>query len=219
MPISIHQPDFIPWVGYFEKIRLSKKFYILDDVQLSRRGWTHRDKLIINNIEKWITIPIKKKGNYDSLIKDIEIDNDIQWKKKHLSSIKMSYGKAQNFAFIFQIINDIYNKNYNYLIDLNIDFIEKICEILKINVNMELTSSLKTNLYGSNRILEIIKLNSQKIYLTGEPSLRYLDVNSFKNAGITIKIFKFNINEYKKKYFKFNSKISCLDYLFNAEKV
>ena len=80
MPISIHQPDFIPWVGYFEKIRLSKKFYILDDVQLSRRGWTHRDKLIINNIEKWITIPIKK-GNYDSLIKDIEIDNDIQWKK------------------------------------------------------------------------------------------------------------------------------------------
>lgn len=219
MSVSIHQPDFVPWIGYFEKIRSSKKFYILDDAQLSRRGWTHRDKLILNNTEKWLTIPIRKKGNFDSLIKDIKIDNDIQWRKKHLSSIKMSYGKAQNFAFIFKIINDIYNKNYNYLIDLNIDFIEKICEVLKINLSMEFSSSLKTNSSGSNRILEIAKLSGQKIYLTGEPSLGYLDINAFKNAGMRIKIFKLNVNDYKKKYFKFNSKISCLDYLFNAEKV
>jgi hypothetical protein len=219
MSVSVHQPDFIPWVGYFEKIRSSKQFYILDDVQLSRRGWTHRDKLILNNLEKWLTIPIKKKGNFDSLIKDIKIDNDIQWKKKHLSSIKMSYGKAQNFAFIFKVINDIYNKNHNYLIDLNLDFIEKICEVLKIKVSMEFTSSLKTNSSGSNRILDIAKLSGEKIYLTGEPSLNYLDINAFKNAGIAIKIFKLDVNEYKKKYFGFNSKISCLDYLFNAEKV
>ena len=61
MTTVIHQPDFMPWMGYFNKIQNSDLLIHLDDVQFSRRGWTHRDKIRIHNNHTWLTIPIEKK--------------------------------------------------------------------------------------------------------------------------------------------------------------
>ena len=80
--VFIHQPDFIPWLGYFKKLYLCDEFIILDDVQFNRRGFTHRDKILTSDGPSWLTIPIKKKGNFKTNINQVLIDNSTNWKKK-----------------------------------------------------------------------------------------------------------------------------------------
>ena len=129
----IHQPDFLPWIGFFDKIQKVDQFIILDDVQFSRRGWTHRDKIKINNNFKWLTIPVKKKNKYHQLIRDVQIEDIYSTKKNHINLIKEAYKESNNFEEIFPSLQRIYNKNYNYLIDLNIDLIKLFCELLQID--------------------------------------------------------------------------------------
>ena len=78
---SIHQPDFFPYFGYFNKINKSDVYIVMDNVQLSKSGWTHRDKIKTSKEVSWITIPIKNIKK-KQLIKDCLIDHDINWKKK-----------------------------------------------------------------------------------------------------------------------------------------
>ena len=86
MIATIHQPDFMPWIGFFDKIKKSDVYIILDDVQFSRSGWTHRDKFLSKDRKiQWLTVPIKKKGNFFSKISDVQIDYQTNWIDKHLN--------------------------------------------------------------------------------------------------------------------------------------
>tara|TARA_Y100000816_G_scaffold273963_1_gene240776 strand:+ start:178 stop:846 length:669 start_codon:yes stop_codon:yes gene_type:complete len=218
MIISIHQPDFMPWIGYFDKIKESNVHIFLDDVQFSRRGWTHRDKIfsVSENMAKWITVPIKKKSKYDQKIKDVIIDNSVDWKKKHLGQIKTNYNKSKNFNIVFSKINFIYSKNHNYLIDLNIEIINSFCEFLKIKRKMEFSSNMSLNSSASDRIIEILKKKSCKNYITGLPSKNYLEMSNFKKNNIEINWHILNDSIYKKNYKNFDKNLSAIDYLMNT---
>ena len=100
MIISIHQPNYIPWIGYFEKIFLSDIFIFFDNVQMPKnKSFVSRSKLVNQNNAFWLTIPVKKKGL--KTIAEAEIVNNF-WKKKHLSTIQHAYGKSS-----------FYNHNFN----------------------------------------------------------------------------------------------------------
>ena len=72
--IVIHQPDLIPWIGFFDRLIKSDIFVVLDNVQYIRRGWHHRDKIKTASGSTWLTVPVKKKGRYEQLINEVEID-------------------------------------------------------------------------------------------------------------------------------------------------
>ena len=91
----IHQPDFLPWLGFFDKISFADQFIVLDDVQFSRRGWTHRDKIDIGGKIRWLTVPVKK-ANYDQAINKIEISYENDWIDYHFNILQESYKNEKN---------------------------------------------------------------------------------------------------------------------------
>lgn len=219
MIISIHQPDFIPWTGFFDKIKRSNKFYFLDDVQFARRGWTNRDKIIINSSQDWLTVPVIKKGSFNQLIRDVKIDSSLDWKKKHLNTIKFNYKKTLNFPIFYDLLEEIYVKKFEFLIDFNLELISLILKILEINTQLFYSSDLNLKNQNSDKILSIVLKSKSKSYLTGTPSLDYLDLNSFKKNNINVIIHDFNVKEYQENYENFKKELSVVDYIFNGKKI
>ena len=219
MIISIQQPDFIPWTGFFDKIKRSNKFYFLDDVQFARRGWTNRDKIIINSSQDWLTVPVIKKGSFNQLIRDVKIDSSLDWKKKHLNTIKFNYKKTLNFPIFYDLLEEIYVKKFEFLIDFNLELISLILKILEINTQLFYSSDLNLKNQNSDKILSIVLKSKSKSYLTGTPSLDYLDLNSFKKNNINVIIHDFNVKEYQENYENFKKELSVVDYIFNGKKI
>ena len=213
----IHQPDFMPWMGYFDKIQNSNLLIYLDDVQFSRRGWTHRDKIRNHNNHTWLTVPIEKKNNYFQKIKDTKIKDYSSLGKFHLDKIKNAYKKSINFEDLYLELEKIYNRNHKYLIDINLDLIDLFFNFLKIKKKTSFSSNLNLNSNSSERLIEILKINKSNKYLTGEPSKNYIDLNLFKQKKIEIIWHKFNEKEYMKQYNEFNKNLSTLDFLMNKK--
>ena len=99
MKLAIMQPTFLPWIGYFAMIQDVDKFVILDNVQFSRRSWQQRNQIMNNNIAKWMSVPVYKKGNYEEKIKNIKINYKQNYPQKILNQIYEGYKKTKYFSF------------------------------------------------------------------------------------------------------------------------
>ena len=98
MKIAIHQPNFLPWIGYFHKIANVNKFVFFDDVQLpGGKSFCYRTKILLNSgQEKWMSIPLTGKSQ-KPLIKDTKIDMQQNWKEKQLKTLELNYKKHTYF--------------------------------------------------------------------------------------------------------------------------
>ena len=167
--IVIHQPDFIPWIGFFDRLIKSDIFVVLDNVQYIRRGWHHRDKIKTVSGSTWLTVPVKKKGRYEQSINEVEIDYSQNWRSKHLNTLHHNYGQAKYFSSIFPKIEVVYSKNHPLLIDLNIALIKLINDLLNIHVKMVLSSSLVFLSSFANSIIGSDSLKLERAIILGLP--------------------------------------------------
>ena len=108
MIVSIHQPNYLPWLGYFDKIKQSDIFVVFDDVQFPRgkKHFGHRNQIKTNTGTKWLTVPIKNKSDMVSF-NDTIINYDTDWHNKHCKQISNHYSKSPYFMDYFMTINDI----------------------------------------------------------------------------------------------------------------
>lgn len=223
MKIAIHQPNFLPWIGYFHKIANVDKFVLLDDVQLPRgKSFCSRTKILISSKESWLTIPILGKSD-KMLIKDTRVNNTINWKRKHLKTIELNYKKAKFFGEIFPIIEEGYNIFSDYLIYYNILFVKKISSYLNINVEFFKSSEIspESRKSGLERIIEICKYLNVTSYLSGSGagSKRYIKEEEFRQNGIKLEWDNFKFSKYNQiNTSKFISGLSIIDLLFNCGK-
>jgi len=112
MIVSCHQPNYIPWLGYFCKLKHSDVFVILDSVQFPNgRSWVTRNRIKTPDGQLWLTVPVKRKNRGLQKIKDVEVDNTYNWRKKHFSSLLYFYKKSPYFSDYIDYFRDIYSKN------------------------------------------------------------------------------------------------------------
>lgn len=216
MNVTIHQPDFLPWLGFFDKWASSDLYIILDDVQFLRRGWHHRDKIKTRDGVRWITVPVIKRGKYDQLIRDVEIDNSTDWRTKHLKTIEFNYKKAPNFEYFFRKINDIFSINDNMLIDLNMNLLNFVAKELGITAPAVFASDYYIKTTSTQRLVDLVKKVGGDVYLTGAGSKNYLDEALFSEAGIKVRWHQFDFPAYPQLHGKFEKNLSVLDFLMMA---
>lgn len=214
--ISIHQPGYFPWLGFFGKIVFSDVFVFLDDIQYEKNGWQNRNKIRVEGGEMWLTIPIKSK--FGIFLKDVEIDNSSNWAKKHSKSISLNYSKSKFFTEYWKDLENIYKKKFEYLIDLNLEIIGYIMEKLNIKTRTVLSSELNISDAGSNRILKICKELTADSYISGISGKDYLKLDDFKKNNIQVKFQNFQHPSYTQVYEPFYPNMSTIDLLFNEGK-
>ena len=183
--VGIHQPNFFPWIGFFEKISRSDIFVFLDKVQYSGGSWSNRVKVINQMKPSWITCPILHTGGHQYL-DEVRIDEKQQWKKKFKTILEINYSKSdyfpENFEFICKMIED----NENHLSGYNILNIKRICEALDIKTDFYLQSDMVTNEKATGLVIEITKQLHGTAYLCGAGSANYQDDDMFSESHITL---------------------------------
>ena len=215
--VTIHQPDFFPWLGFFDRWQQSDLYVILDDVQFIRRGWHHRDKIKTPRGSEWITVPVIKKGNYHQLIKDVKINNSIPWQSKILNVVKENYQKAQNFNEIYCEMDNFLQKKYNFLIDLNVDILEYVASKMNIDTPYVFSSEYNITEKSTEKLKLLTLKNGGNKYLTGIGSKNYLEEQKFNDEGVEVVWQDFKHPEYPQLHGEFIPKLSCLDYLMTRK--
>jgi len=223
--ISLHQPNFLPWLGFFDKMAKSDVFVIFDDVQFPRgKTYTSRTR-IVNGEPRWLTVPIKKKSRMLK-INETEIDNTQAWAEKHWRAIEATYQKAPvwgkpnpYFKDIGPFFKVLYEIPEDSLLQLNMKFIIFIKNLFKIDTPIEYSSSVgNSELQGLDRIIDIVKSLGGDTYITGNGvgSQRYVEPERFAAEGIKLEYQKFKHPVYYQRgWDDFVPGASSIDALFN----
>jgi len=225
--ISAHQAQFIPQLSFFAKIKTVDIYVCLDDLKYSRHSFQTRNKIKIDSNEGWtyLLVPVKKTPqgtNFNELF----IDNNTNWRKKHLKSIQLSYSKAKFFDDIYPDIEKIYSKDYLYLKEIVIEFIKYGIEVFQIKTEFLLSSDLKKKgFYTKNKksiyVLDLIKFLNGNKFLFGKNYWKYFtveDKKKFEKSNVEYLLQEFEFKEYPQLHGSFVSGLSFIDLLFNIGK-
>ena len=211
--ISIRQPGYFPYLGFFKKIESADVFVFLDDVQYTRSDWDNRNKINTRDGPMWLTIPILNKSR--EFLNEVKIDHTQNWIYKHKSAIKFSYQNTPFFDLYWKDIESILDKKYTKLIDLNMKLINYFKSVLDINTETVFSSDLKINSNGSEKLCQICMKLKADTYLSGELGKNYLDLKLFENNQIKIIFEEFKHPTYSQMNLKFLPNMSIIDLLFN----
>ena len=215
MIISVHQPQYLPWLGYFEKIAKSDTFVFLDNVQYKEREFQNRNKIRTKDGSSWLTVPVISKGEGRQKIRDVKIDDESDWRRKHLASLRSSYGRAVFFKDYYPFFEEVLGKKWVYLKDLNIEIIKFILKELSIDTPISFESDLKVTAMSTQRIIDICKKLKADTYFSGSGGRSYLDQGLFAQENIKLIYQEFLHPQYKQCYEPFLPFMSIIDLLFN----
>ena len=216
MIVSIHQPNYIPWIGFFHKILLSDTYVVFDDIQFPRgKDYANRNQIKTNNGKMWLTASVLGKKDLKPW-NQIEINNN-GWKEKHLNNIESFYKKTPYFKSYFLFLKRIYETDHKLLLNLNLDLIIFFLGCLEKTPNIVLSSEIKTQLTGLDKIMYILKNQQATEYISGdgEGSKRYINEQLFKDNNIKLTWQNYKHPVYKQSYGEFIPYLSILDLLFN----
>lgn len=218
MIVSVHQPQYLPWLGYFDKIARSDLFVFLDNVQYKEREFQNRNKIRTEKGWSWLTVPVVSGGEGRQNIRDVRIDNENPWQRKHLASLRSSYGRASFFKEYYPYFEKLLGRQWVYLKDLNIEIIKFILNELSIVTPISFESDLEVETASTARIVDICKQLEADTYLSGSGGKDYLEGALFVNAGIKLIYQDFQHPPYQQCYQPFEPYMSTIDLLFNHGK-
>jgi len=211
--VSIRQPGYLPYIGFFKKIESSDVFVFLDNVQYEKNDWDNRNKIKTSKGDMWLTVPIQNK--FGQKINEVNIANNENWNDKHKKSIQINYSKSPFFKEFWDDVDSILSQKWEKLIDLNMKFISYFSSKLELTTKIVKSSELNVEYVSSKRLLEIcMKLNADT-YLSGELGKDYLNEKIFKESNINVIYEKFEHPVYKQMHGDFLPNMSIIDLLFN----
>lgn len=218
MRAVILQPGYLPWLGFFDQMYKSDIFVIYDDVQYDKHGWRNRNRIKTIQGVQWLTVPILIKGQDKPSIKEVLINNKVDWRRTHLKSIKQNYSRAPFFDTYFEIFEEIYSKEWKYLMDIDMTFTFALMEKLGLTTKVKFSSSLGIIGKNTRRLVDICLYLGASEYLTGDAAKDYLDESLFSQNDIKLQYHQYQHPTYNQLYGEFVSHLSIIDLLFNHGK-
>lgn len=216
MILTAHQPAYLPWLGYFHKIAVSDAFVVLDDVQFEKNSFINRNRIKTANGPIWLTVPVLLKGHLSKTLKEMKINNTVNWRKKHLKSIELNYKSAPYFNRYIDLFRDCYSREWNSLSDLNEYMLKWFLEILNIKVEYYKMSEIELEGKKSDLVLDMCRKLSADLYIFGKLGKDYVKEEDFSAEGIKIYFQNYNHHVYPQLYGNFVSHLSIVDLLFNV---
>lgn len=214
MIVSIHQPLFLPWSGYFHKMAVSDLHIVLDDVEFDSRSFVKRNRVRTKDGWTWLSVPVHSENKTE--IRDVEIANEHPWQRKHLRALQLNYSNADYFDEYWREIQTAFEGEWDELISLNLRLIELLREELGVETELIRSSELEATGTKSDLMLNLCKLVGAMTYLSGPNGRDYLDEETFDEEGIEIRYHDFSHPTYPQVYEGFESHMSAIDLLLNC---
>jgi hypothetical protein len=213
--LAVHQPQYLPWLGYFDKIRRADVFCFLDNVQFKKNEWQNRNRIKTAHGWQWLTVPVSFR--FPQKINEVTIAAGNAWRRKHLQALITNYSGAPYFDRYIDRFREVYESECRYLSDLNIELIECIGRMLPLNAKQTVRASgLKTRDEPTDRLIDICRAAGADTYLAGAGGAGYMDLQRFADAGIRLIFQAFNHPVYHQRFGDFVANLSVVDLLFNC---
>ena len=186
-------------------------------MQFTKRDWRNRNKIKTPTGLQWLSVPVLSKGKFHQKINETRVDGN-KWQKDHWNSLTKNYSRAHFFEEISKWLKPLYlEREYSFLSDLNLTFIDEICSYL--NIKTKISSSSDYELIGdkSQRLANIVKQSEANEYVSGPAAKNYIDEGVFKSLGIKLTWFDYSgYRPYTQLWGSFCLNVSILDLLFNC---
>jgi len=213
--IAGHQPEYLPYIGFFYKMMNCDTFVLVDHVQFTKKRFQNRNRIRAATGEIFLTVHVLTKGKFDQSINEVAINNNVSWQKKHWRSILLNYQKAEFFDEHKKIFEEIFSKKWEKLASLNEAIIRYLANQLGINVEIVKSSDLELIGSKTEMLIDMCKKLGADTYLSGEGGRTYVDTKKFETNNITHLFTNFKHPVYRQQFEPFIPNMSVIDLLFN----
>lgn len=214
MRVAIHQPQFLPWLGYLDKIDQADLFVVLDTVQFKKQEWQNRNRIRTAQGWQWLTVPILHK--FGQKLSDVRINPTVDWPAKHLRAIEMHYERARHCTRFFEGLRDLYGRPWERLADLNLAVIRWLLDAFGIKTPLRLASEMALREEATDRLIDICRTVAATHYLAGAGAVGYMDMPRFEASGLRIEVQDFRHPVYPQCYEPFEPGMAAIDLLFTC---
>jgi hypothetical protein len=222
MIVAAHQPNFIPWLGYFDKMQKADLFVSVDHVQMERQSYQNRTSIMTGEGARWITVPVVQDSRGERIV-DKRIDNSRdgrhRWSRKMLLTLKYAYQAAPAFRQREAALTALLDQRWDRLEELNHSLIGFCREVMDIRTPIIRSSQMRLTGSKSEMVLNLCREVGADVYLSGAGASKgYLDLAAFERAGIKVVWQEFEHPRYPQKTARdgFVERLSALDLIFNC---
>lgn len=214
MIVSIHQPQYLPWLGYFAKIAQADVFVLLDDVQFKKNEWQNRNYIKTPQGRQWLTVPVLH--DFGQRINAVRINNDVPWAQKHKKALELNYRRAPYFDRYFPDLVEVYHRHWERLVDVNVYLVRWAADCLGLETRIVMASDYETPDDPTDRLVALCRHLNGDTYLAGAGGQHYMDIPRFEQSGIELTFQQYDHPVYPQvSNGGFLSHLSIVDLLMN----
>lgn len=217
MVLAAHQPNYLPWLGFFHKLARCDVFVLLDGVQYARRSYTARCLVKQpDGAKHWLTVPVFKTGRYDQAIAAVAIDDERPWQQAHRRTLETCYARSPHFASQQALLDLAYGRPWERLCDLNIALLTKLAGEFGLAPRIVRLSELGITAHSTELLVGLCRMLGADTYRSGPSGRQYLDEAMFARAGVKLDVFRYWPKPYPQLWGDFVPGLSVVDMLFNC---
>jgi hypothetical protein len=193
MRVVCQQPNYFPWLGYFEQLARADSFVYLDNVQWIRQGRQHRTRVpstAPQEEKNWLTVPVHGHGHREKAFREIEIDRSQSWQRHHWLQLAQLYRSAPHFAGQLEPLVRPFLESagrYRFLIDLCEASVALLWRPLELDCTIWRASDLEAEGKKSARLVSLCRTLEATEYYSALGASRYLELPLFREAHIQVR--------------------------------
>lgn len=220
MKLAIMQPYFMPYIGYFQLINAVDVFVVYDNIQFTKKGWFHRNRILVNGRDKMFSVPLKKDSDYLYVAQRELAESFDNESKKIIRKIKAAYQKAPYYKEVMPLVKECFQRGSGNLFDFIHTSLKLLTQFLQIDTKMIISSSIDIDhtLKSKDKVLAICKNLNADIYINAIGGQKLYVAEAFRNEGIELRFIKTKPIEYKQFDNEFVPWLSIIDLMmFNSK--
>jgi len=216
MIVAALQPGYLPWLGFFDLMKRSDLFVIEDNLQYTKQDWRNRNRIRTAQGYAYLVVPVKRPSTSDR-INEVLIDNDQPWRNRHWNLLRENYRKAPFWERYEHVLQDMFKREWEQLIDLDLWCIEFLAEEFNINTPTRLLSDIAVT-FGPDKTRSLVDLTlavGADTFLEGSSGRQFIDTAQFDTAGLGVEFQDYVCRSYRQQFGPFISHLSAIDLLLN----
>lgn len=215
----MHQPTFLPWLGWWDKLVRADIVVLLDDVQFPKKGgtWMNRVRVLVNGIPTWLTVPVDRGYHGVRRVREMRIGSDDRWRGRIAKTLATAYARSPYFDEVQPVVEQLLQLPTDRIAELNEHAIRRIADRLCLDTTKLVhQSSLHTTEHSTDLLIELCKAVGGTVYMTGDGSDEYLETQKFAPAGLRLEVQGFTSPRYRQAAETFVPGLSIVDALMSC---
>jgi WbqC-like protein family len=213
--LAAHQPQYLPWLGYFDKMDQADLFVLLDTVQYKKNEWQNRNRIRTCDGWQWLTVPVHYR--YPMSLREVQVDDASSWRRKHRETLRQVYARAPHRDAVLPPLEALLDLPTASLADLNTRGIRILAEMLGVRTPIVVASTLPGVAEGKDdRLIDLCRRLKCTEYLAGAGGFGYMNLEALRRSGITVVFQEFLHPVYTQAFPGFEPNLSAVDLLMHC---